>query len=316
VKNYYVRQQCSRCIKRGYDIVTSLCPQSLAAVSSGRDTLVLVVLNEGAKAVHRIDLSLFGDLPNRSNIKAYRTSASGSLSNALSSVVIGSADDTGHPLLTLTVPAQSITTMVIPIVSEAVTPEQLICDGADYLIIPRLETGRALTATGSKVTIQDIDYGEAQRWHLTDAGSGTFSLQNGLGLRLTAHRASGSSSLTAQTATAAEQNFYIDEADYPFFKILASRGHSHGLDLNNVSTANGTAVNIWQYQDGTLPVHRQWLLLPLNASQIDTGIKEMKSEEIANRKAASGNCYDLQGRRLTRPMKGINIVNGRKVVIR
>ena len=199
----------------------------------------------------------------------------------------------------------------IPIGSEALTPAELVCDGGEYLIIPRLETGRALTATGSKVTIQDIDYGEAQRWHLTDAGSGTFSLQNGLGLRLTAHRASGSSSLTAQTATAAEQNFYIDEADYPFFKILASRGRSHGLDLNNVSTANGTAINIWQYQDGTLPVHRQWLLLPLNASQLDTGIKDNNRETITNNRY-----YDLQGRKVAQPTKGLYIVNGKKVVIK
>jgi len=311
VKNYYVRQQCSRFIGRGYDIIASPCRNSLAAVNAARDTLVLVVLNEGAKAVHRIDLSLFGQLPDRSAVKAYRTTAGGNLSNALASVVVGSADDASRPLLTLTVPAQSITTLLIPIVSEALTPAELVCDGGEYLIIPRLETGRALTATGSKVTIQDIDYGEAQRWHLADAGSGTFSLQNGLRLRLTAHRASGSSSLTAQTATAAEQNFYIDEADYPFFKILASRGRSHGLDLNNVSTANGTAINIWQYQDGTLPVHRQWLLLPLNASQLDTGIKDNNRETITNNRY-----YDMQGRRLARPMKGINIVDGRKVVIK
>ena len=306
-----MRQQCSRFIGRGYDIIASPCRNSLAAVNAARDTLVLVVLNEGAKAVHRIDLSLFGQMPDRSAVKAYRTTASGNLSNALASMVVGSADDASRPLLTLTVPAQSITTLLIPIGSEVLTPAELVCDGGDYLIIPRLETGRALTATGSKVTIQDIDYGEAQRWHLTDAGSGTFSLQNGLGLRLTAHRATGSSSLTAQTATAAEQNFYIDVADYPFFKILASRGRSHGLDLNNVSTANGTSINIWQYQDGTLPVHRQWLLLPLNASQVDTGIKDNNRETITNNRY-----YDMQGRRLARPMKGINIVDGRKVVIK
>ena len=309
VKNYYVRQQCSRFIRRGYDIIASTCRQSLAAVNAARDTLVLVVLNEGAKAVHSIDLSPSIQLPDRSYIKAYRTSANGNLSNALSAVTIK------DQLLTLTVPAQSITTLVIP-VHYAATMSQPLTDGGDYLIVPRLETGRALTATGSKVTIQDIDYGDAQRWHLTDAGSGTFSLQNGLGLRLTAHRASNSTSLTAQAATADEQNFYIDEADYPFFKILATRGRSHGLDLNNVSTANGTAVNIWQYQDNTLPVHRQWLLLPLNASQYETGIEDMRSEETANREATSGNCFDLQGRRLTRPMKGINIVNGRKVIIK
>ena len=58
-------------------------------------------------------------------------------------------------------------------------------------------------------------------------------------------------------------------------------------------------------------MHRQWLLLPLNASQLDTGIKDNNRETITNNRY-----YDLQGRRLARPVKGIYIVNGRKVVIK
>ena len=48
VKNFYVRQQCSRFIKRGYNIVASLNDQSLAAMNEAQDTLVLVLLNEGS----------------------------------------------------------------------------------------------------------------------------------------------------------------------------------------------------------------------------------------------------------------------------
>ena len=40
-------------------------------------------------------------------------------------------------------------------------------------------------------------------------------------------------------------------------------------------------------------------------------IKDIKRETITNNRY-----YDLQGRRLTRPMKGVNIVDGRKVIIK
>jgi hypothetical protein len=305
VKNFYVRQQCSRFIRRGYDIVTSLCPQSLAAVNAARDTLVLVALNEGAAAAHIIDLSLFAEQPDRSTIRAYRTSNNENLANALNSVKLDGST------LTLSLPAQSITTLVIP-VRCATAPSQPFTDGCEYLIIPRQETTRALSATGSKVTIEDIDYGEAQRWRLTDEGSSTYGFQNALGLRLTAHRATGSSSLTAVKNEASEQNFYIDEVDYPYFKILASRGRSHGFDLSNTSSNAGTTVTIWQYaDDNTTPTHRQWMLFPLTSAPETDGIEEVED----GKRMTDNSLYDLQGRKVkTTATKGIYIVNGRKVV--
>ena len=306
VKNYYVRQQCSRFIKRGYDIVTSLCPQSLAAVNADRDTLVLVLLNEGAKAVHHINLSQFGTLPALADIEVYRTSASENLTRTKSGITL-EADG-----LMAALPAQSIVTLVIP-VSKMADAQELLCDGVEYLIVPRHENARAITATASQVTIQDINYGDAQRWRLTDMGNGTYSLQNALGLRLTAHRSSSSSSLTAQKAQASEQNFYIDPVDAPFFKILASNGRTHGFDLSNESTAAGTVITVWQYQDSNpTPVHRQWLLFPLTASQQPDGIADL---QVAERHADNA-VYDLLGRRTTAVGRGIYIVRGRKVVVR
>ena len=306
VKNYYVRQQCSRFIKRGYDIVTSLCPQSLAAVNADRDTLVLVLLNEGAKAVHHINLSQFGTLPALADIEVYRTSASENLTRTKSGITL-EADG-----LMAALPAQSIVTLVIP-VSKMADAQELLCDGVEYLIVPRHENARAITATASQVTIQDINYGDAQRWRLTDMGNGTYSLQNALGLRLTAHRSSSSSSLTAQKAQASEQNFYIDPVDAPFFKILASNGRTHGFDLSNESTAAGTVVTVWQYQDSNpTPVHRQWMLFPLTASQQPDGIVDLQVAECH----ADNAVYDLLGRRTTAVGRGIYIVRGRKVVVR
>ena len=311
VKNYYVRQQCTRFIRHGYDIIASPCPQSLAAVNAQRDTLVLVVLNEGAKAVHRIDLSLFSTLPSLADIKAYRTSANENLANTKSGITL---DGT---MLQVVMPLQSIVTLVIPAHSPATQPDELLADGCEYLIIPRHETTRAITATGSKATIEDINYGDAQRWRLKDMGNGTYSLQNALGLRLTAHRSNGSSSLTAQKAEASEQDFYIDVVDYPFYKILASRGRTHGFDLSNESTAAGTTVTVWQYQDSNpTPIHRQWMLFPLADPQTAAAIDDVQTTAQRRNDPSAHQLYDLAGRRINaeRLPKGIYISGGRKVV--
>ena len=313
VKNYYVRQQCTRFIRHGYDIIASPCPQSLAAVNANRDTLVIVLLNEGAKNVHDIDLSLFTELPDFSDVKAYRTSTNENLASTKNGISLN-----GN-MLRVIMPAQSIVTLVIPAHSTVVRPEELLCDGCEYLIIPRHETTRAITATGSKVTIEDINYGEAQRWTIKNMGNDTYGLQNALGLRLTAHRSSNSSSLTAQSAEASEQDFYIDVVDYPFYKILASKGRTHGLDLSNESTAAGTNITVWQYQDSNpTPIHRQWMLFPLSASPSPDAIKEIPAPQDVISVASDKYVYDLSGRRIDKSQlrKGIYIIGGKKVVIR
>lgn len=262
VKNYYVRQQCSRFIKRGYDIIASPCAQSLAAVNAARDTLVIVALNEGTAATHQIDLSLFQKLPSRSRILAYRTSESEDLANALSSVKLDGKT------LTLSMPPQSITTLVIPVHAVNVEPMALPHNGDEFLIIPRQETARAISATGSKVTLENIDYGKAQRWRVTDLGNGTYSFQNALGLRLTSHRSTNDSSLTAQKDQTHEQAFRIEPIDFANYKILVADEPAYAFDLTNASSDAGNTVGTWNYADGsTTPTHRQWMLFPLTASQ-------------------------------------------------
>lgn len=110
-KNYYVRQQCSRFIPSGYDIIASDCDQSLAAINAAQDTLVLVVLNEGTKAIHRIDLSHFAEVPAKAKVKAYRTSASEDLKRIYDFTV-------SDKMMTITLPTQSITTLLLPVGSK------------------------------------------------------------------------------------------------------------------------------------------------------------------------------------------------------
>lgn len=107
VKNYYVRQQCSRFIKRGYDILRADCPEALAAASLERDTLILVLLNEGEQTSHVIDLAQFR-VRKPSKCKVYRTSADEDLALLHDGVRITSGT------LTIDLPSRSITTVVLP----------------------------------------------------------------------------------------------------------------------------------------------------------------------------------------------------------
>ncbi len=103
VKNYYVRQQCSRFIKRGYDILQTECSQCLAAISPARDTLTLVLLNEGEETTHNIQIQK----SKLKKAKVYRTSASEDLA------VIKDGFRLKNNTLSIVLPKQSITTIVL-----------------------------------------------------------------------------------------------------------------------------------------------------------------------------------------------------------
>jgi hypothetical protein len=75
----------------------------------------------------------------------------------------------------------------------------------------------------------------------------------------------------------------------------------------------------WGEDEGaafTSPAHKAWLALPAGARAFvdlpgdeTTGIKSMNNGQFDN-----GAVYDLQGRRVAQPTKGLYIVNGKKVI--
>jgi O-glycosyl hydrolase len=296
VKNFYVRQQCSRFIKSGYNIVASLNDQSLAALNETQDTLVLVLLNEGSLAYHCVDLSQFAGLPDASAIKAYRTSSAENLKSVEDFTLDGFS-------LMVKLPTQSITTLVLPV--DGITDGQQLEEDTEYIIVPRHNLATALTATANgAVTIENTTYSEGQRWRLRGVdgspvnNEGPYILENARGQRLTSFRASGSSKLTAQTSTSSEQQFYIDAIDWPYYKISPTRYRSYALDLSNTNSNAGTTVCTWQYTaDTDTPTHRQWMLCPLRSTGDDTGIGQLveRSHDVRNATCTDG-VYDLAGR--------------------
>lgn len=314
-KNYYVRQQFSRFIPAGYSIVTSLADNSLAALSGSGDTLVVVILNQGGQMEQTVDLRHFTDFSPKARFRAYRTTSS---DNCQRFTDFGFNAQT--KLLTVTMPAQSVMTFVIP-TRPLVADEEKLRTDTEYLIVPRHAMTRAITVSAEgNIALQDIDYSDAQRWTLVPDGQ-AYQLKCADGRVLTAHRAESSTSLTAQTALAAEQTFTLDVVDFPYQKIAPVSEPAFALDLVREETAAGTAVGLWQYDNTDAPTHRQWMLVPLTPlDETATDIELVQTPE--SRMPHDGAVYDLQGRRVnlsvaqgvTKP--GLYIVNGRKVLLK
>jgi hypothetical protein len=289
-----VRQQCTRFIKEGYDIVTSLSDNSLAAVNPSRDTLVVVLINEGTAAVHNIDLSFFEPVKYKYKARAYRTSATENLATVTDFTL-------KNNLITVNIPAQSIMTFVIATKAKDCGVNFSQAE-REYLIIPRHENGRAVSASETgKVTIQDINVADsAQRWTLISKGD-SYVLRNANGLTLTSSRASNSTSLNAVEGDAAEQEFYVESVDPVYFKILSSYDKTYGLDLVEEKTSAGTTVAMWEYGDTTTPTHRQWMLFPLPSAALDDEANSIAEHPVTDEAKAVNSpipdgIYDLSGR--------------------
>ena len=84
-----------------------------------------------------------------------------------------------------------------------------------------------------------------------------------------------------------------------------------------VRTADVLALNIdvseWAAPSYTINVENDYEQYVGNFELTPTGIEEVKSEEL---KVKNDAMYDLTGRRVTTPTKGLYIINGKKVVMR
>jgi len=78
---------------------------------------------------------------------------------------------------------------------------------------------------------------------------------------------------------------------------------------------------VWVKDAGTLSAGKCWIELeksPANARALSIVFEDETTGISAVKTAATieGNCYDLSGRKVAQPTKGLFIVNGKKVVIK
>ena len=109
------------------------------------------------------------------------------------------------------------------------------------------------------------------------------------------------SSETEATITSGDQTLAISNGKTNYAPYVYQE------DLTNVDYAKATVVGIlWTNTKGDV-----YKLYPLSITENGTGIETVQSS-----KSTVESCYNLQGVRLSQLQRGINIVNGRKVVVK
>lgn len=291
VRSYYVHQHLTRFIPQGYRYVSSLQHNTLAAISPGADTLVLVAINTGATpVVHRPQL-LFAQPSTR--IKAWRTTES----ENLRAVNIVKTDKQGRRWFEA--PALSIITLQIPLTS-AEEPEEEIVPDVPYLIQPQynVEVALAVKADGT-LSIENVDQSDGQIWTFCER-NGSYVLQSVDGRYIYA-----GSSYAMQTVASVSKASTVDviALDPYFYRIMTDA--VKGFDLNREGYTAGTQVGHYEYGNSVGAAHRNWRLMRLPVSETDgldvvrayTGTKE---SPVARR-------YNVQGQLVDDSHRGIVI---------
>ncbi len=213
-------------------------------------------------------------------------------------------------VVTVNMPTQSITTLVVAAKTKECNVELGQTD-REYLLIPRHENGRAISANDAgEVTIRDINVADpSQRWKLKAEGD-AYVISNGNGLILTSNRSNGSNSLKAIGERASEQTFLVENVDPVYCKILTTYDSAYGFDLVNEKTADGTSVAMWEYDTTTMPTHRQWMLFPLPCAADDevnsiTDFQAETSGKTGVRNVPNG-VYNLLGNCVKRGSYGMS----------
>jgi len=250
VKNYYVRQQFSRYIKSGSRFLFVPDDKILASLSPKSDTLVLVVLNNtGAKTEHYIDLSRFQKFG--TTITATRTSAS---ENCVAITDFKVQD----VALTLSPPAYSITTLLIPVVTGEI--DKKIPAEQPCLILPRTSS-LVMQAVKDSISINPYTYGDStQLWKCTPSGTG-YRISNCAGKVLTDNGTYFAQA--AATTSAYGQVFTFESIGDNCFKIT-SQSSGKSLDLEGEKNSAGTKTGFYAYGTSVAASHRQWILYALH----------------------------------------------------
>ncbi len=304
VKNYYVRQQVTSHIKQGYSFVTSLSPQSLAAVNEDCDTLVLVTLNTTAStATHTVKIP--GCAIDASTITCYQTNSTKNHQKTT----------TGYSLngnvLTLQLPATSITTYIIPISSAKGTSTGLVDPEASYVIMPQYNNMAALTSVNKNVSIEQVALNDdseevlsvdpSQIWHFKSVGENRYNIVSDNGEILTS---TSGYALTTQTVKGVGQTFGVESLDGVFVKIT-NLTNNKSLDLSNASYKAGTQVGLWDYGTNITDAHRNWYLCKLKAYDEElVGVSDVQNPASSS----PVHIYNVNGSEVKNAVRGLYIM--------
>lgn len=263
IKNYYIRQQFSKYIRKGSSFIFTPNEQMLASLSPNKDSLVLVLMNNSSSRIyHQADLSGFPVVEDK--ISASRTS------EQEDNTIVADFKQEGKQLL-IKIPAYSITTITIPVgKTEA---DKKLKTGVPYQIISRSSNAAAQAVNGSVKILNYRDADSSQTWQLVATEQG-YNITNLNGEKLTDDGGYFAQAISSQTDG---QSFKLEALGDDCYKIISLRS-GKSLDLQGESNASGTNVGFYDYGSNPAAGHRQWLLyeLPTGDRQIEITISLIK----------------------------------------
>lgn len=252
VKNYYVRQQFSKYIRKDFKFVFAPNDQMIAAMNPGLDSLVIVLLNNSStKVKHEIDLSQFTELA--ANIKATRTSESEN-NTTFSNLTLS------NKILSVVCNEYSISTLVLPVKAKPISKE--IKTDVPYLILAR-SANLMIRRNGTGIEIGNYAYGDStQIWKFSASGNG-YKISDFTGKTLTDN---GNYFVFAADGNVSGHVFTLESISDDCFKIVsASTGKA--FDLQGAANTAGTRIGIYDYGTSPVAATRQWLLYELPSQE-------------------------------------------------
>ena len=241
VKNFFVRSHFSRFIKEGYIILSTLNNHTLAARNKEGDRIVIVSINTKEIPVqHTVHIPMYGDFLNE--IDTYVTTMSKDMTK-----LDGCQINKG--ILTFKLPTICIATLIL-------THKNSNSKNKKFILSPRISTDLALDVVDGVVKVKKITKKKSQIWSFNHLEDG-YIMINDDGEIITKEESSNYELVTKKERTKG-QTFKIKSVDGQFYKII--NRDNKALELEGESITDGTRVGLWPYDEGSIPVHRQWIL--------------------------------------------------------
>lgn len=254
---YYAMGNYSKFVREGYTMIGNSDASTFSAYNASTHTLVLVTTNS-ATSSNTVTYNLSGFSGVGSAATPYQTSASENLQQ-LSNVGIS------NKTFSSSLPAQSITTFVIPNVTYSGGTGigsgyyELVNRNSNLL----LDVNGASTSTGAKVIQWNGNGGANQQWSLVPVSGGYYNIVNrnsGLLLDVTGSSTSpGASVIQWSSNGGANQQWSLVSIGNGYYNIV-NRNSGLLLDVNGASTSPGANVIQWNNNGGA---NQQWNLILL-----------------------------------------------------
>ena len=249
---YYAMGNYSKFVREGYKVIGNSDANTLTAYNASTHSLVLVTTNSSTSSTN-VSYNLSGFSSVGSSATPYQTSATENLQQLSAATISNKA-------FSSLLPAQSITTFVIPNVTytaSSTTYNEIVNHNSGLL----LDVNSASTSSGASVIQWSNNGGTNQQWSLVPVTGGYYNIVNrNSGLLLDVSGAStstGASIIQASSNGGTDQQWSLAAVTGGYDNIV-NRKSGLVLDVNGASTSTGATVIQWSNNSGA---NQQWSIV-------------------------------------------------------